>query len=135
MSPGGEGPLTRQIRPKTQIKHAPNRAKLCRSSPCSTRGLQNKDWVETTPLAACLELIFGVLPNTALPMSVSRCLARFNTSLGWFGAFHEGMMHFPKSPLLSTYKRRLSPPHSNNTSRKRNTQGIKSYTTRIRVSF
>jgi hypothetical protein len=33
------------------------------------------------------------------------------------------------TPLLSTYKRRASPPHSNNT------QGIKSYTTRISASF
>jgi hypothetical protein len=27
-----------------------------------------------------------------------------------FGTFHERRKHFPKSPLLSTYKRRLSPP-------------------------
>jgi hypothetical protein len=28
----------------------------------------------------------------------------------WFGTFHEERKHFPKSPLLSTYERRLSPP-------------------------
>jgi hypothetical protein len=30
-----------------------------------------------------------------------------------------GMSIIPKSPLLSTYKRRLPPPHLNNTTRKK----------------
>jgi hypothetical protein len=34
---------------------------------------------------------------------------------GQFGAFHVEMKHLSKTPLLSTYKRRLPPPHLNNT--------------------
>jgi hypothetical protein len=58
-----------------------------------------------------------------MPMSVVRVLARFNAPRWWFGgrygAFHEGMKHFSKNSLLSTYKRRL-PPYLNINQQKRN---------------
>jgi hypothetical protein len=37
-------------------------------------------------------------------------------------SFHMGMGNIPKTPLLSTYKRRLPSPHFNNTQDKRRTQ-------------
>jgi len=39
-----------------------------------------------------------------------------NVQIG--GAFHEGRRHFSKTPLISTYKRRPSPPHYNTTRKK-----------------
>jgi hypothetical protein len=59
------------------------------------------------------------LPNVGMVVSL-----RFNVLGGRFGTFHMGMKHFPNAPLLFTYKRRLPPPHLNNTQRN------KGYTTR-----
>jgi hypothetical protein len=63
----------------------------------------------TAPCLACLGPIFGGLPLTTMPMRLHRCPIKFNTSSWRFGAFHVGMRQLSKTPLLSTYKRRLSP--------------------------
>jgi hypothetical protein len=50
-----------------------------------------------------------------MPSVGAEVLPKFNAHGGRFGTFYVGRKHFLKSPLFSTYKRRLSPPHSNNT--------------------
>ena len=90
MSPGEKahlpeklGPCHKEKRPKTKSKRAPNRSKLCRSGPCSPRGLQNKYWAKTAPLGcACtpgalaplqahLEPIFGGISPTDVAKAVT----------------------------------------------------------------
>jgi len=58
-----------------------------------------------TPPPALFGLEFGWLILTALPNVDVVVSPKFNVPRGRFGAFHEGMKHFPNDPLLSTYKR------------------------------
>ena len=55
---------------------------------------------------------FGRLTHTALLNVGVKVLSKFNVSRAQFGVFHVGIKHIPwDQPLLSTYKRRLPPPH------------------------
>ena len=58
-----------------------------------------------TPPPALFGLEFSQLLLTTLPNIGMVVSHRFIVLGGRFGAFHEGMKHFPNDPLLSTYKR------------------------------
>ena len=112
---------------KTHIKSTPNDAKLCRIHPEAQRKHPTEDGAilaqlgcdrttgAPTPPLGPLGPIFRVLTDAALPTSVPRVLSRFSAPRrrfgGRFGAFHEGMKHFPRNPLLPTYRRRHLPDH------------------------
>jgi hypothetical protein len=68
------------------------------------------------------QLMLTALPNVGMVVS-----PRFNVLGGRFGTFHMGMKHFPNAPLLFTYKRRLPPPHLNNTQRNKGYTTIASF--------
>jgi hypothetical protein len=85
------------------------------------------------PLLAHLGPIFG----EAVPLMMLM-MVRVGFSLnipckppigGLFGALHVEMKHLSKTPLLSTYKRRLPPPHLNHTQVKSTKEKEKSNTT------
>ena len=58
---------------------------------------------EAVPLMMLMMVRVGFPPNIPCKPPIG----------GWFGAFHVEMKHLSKTPLLSTYKGRLPPPHLN----------------------
>jgi hypothetical protein len=65
---------------------------------------------QLTPPPASFGSEFSWLTDTAIATSIPQVLGGFNVPKRWFPTCIWGSSTFPRTPLLSTYKRRLSPP-------------------------